>query len=48
MSQNGKTHSPRPYSVDLDTFDWNWEQTFGKKEPAKSDGGDIRTDRKAK
>jgi len=29
---SGKGSRPRPYGVDLKTFDSNWEQIFGKKE----------------
>ena len=29
---SGKGSSPRPYSVDLKTFDNNWNQVFNKKE----------------
>lgn len=32
MSNDGKRSSPRPKSVDADTFDSNWELTFGRKE----------------
>lgn len=28
----GKGSRPRPYSVDLNTFDNNWDNIFGKKE----------------
>lgn len=29
----GKGSAPRPYSVDLNTFDNNWETIFRKKPP---------------
>lgn len=29
---NGKGDSPRPMSVDTETFNDNWERIFGKKE----------------
>lgn len=32
MSDNGKGDSPRPISVDGETFKKNWEQTFPKNE----------------
>ena len=31
MSHGGKGDTPRPYSVDQNTFTSNWEATFGKK-----------------
>jgi hypothetical protein len=33
MSDGGKGSSPRPLSVDQNTFDSNWEKAFGKQEP---------------
>lgn len=30
--QNGKGDTPRPFSVDQETFANNWERIFGKKE----------------
>lgn len=32
MSQNGKGDSPRPISVDLETFYNNWDRIFSKAE----------------
>ena len=31
MSDGGKGSAPRPYSVDKQTFDTNWEAIFGRK-----------------
>jgi hypothetical protein len=31
---SGKGSRPRPYSVNLNTFDSNWDTIFGKKEQA--------------
>lgn len=31
MSDGGKGSSPRPYSVDQETFASNWDRIFGKK-----------------
>ena len=33
MSDGGKGDTPRPYSVDPNTFNSNWEAIFGKKKP---------------
>lgn len=33
MSDGGKGSRPRPYSVDQETFQSNWEKAFGKKTP---------------
>ena len=33
MSHGGKGDTPRPYSVDPNTFNSNWEAIFGKKKP---------------
>jgi hypothetical protein len=36
-NQSGKGDTPRPYSVDHNTFNSNWERTFGaKKKPGKT------------
>ena len=32
MGDGGKGSSPRPYSVDKETFSNNWDTIFGKKE----------------
>ena len=37
MSDGGKGSSPRPYSVDQNTFANNWEAIFGKKTPKEVD-----------
>ena len=37
MSDGGKGSSPRPYSVDKQTFDNNWDKIFGKKTPQEID-----------
>ena len=37
MSDGGKGSSPRPYSVDKQTFDNNWNKIFGKKTPQEVD-----------
>jgi len=36
-SDGGKGSNPRPYSVDRNTFDNNWEAIFGKKTPKEVD-----------
>ena len=33
MSDGGKGDTPRPLSVDMETFDKNFEYIFGKKQP---------------
>lgn len=45
---SGKGSSPRPYSVDKDTYDKNWDLIFGNKkknQPAVSDNDNTGTDR---
>lgn len=37
MSDGGKGSSPRPYSVDKETFNSNWDKIFGKKTPQEID-----------
>ena len=37
MSHGGKGDTPRPISVDANTFADNWERTFGKKKKEVSD-----------
>jgi len=37
MSDGGKGSSPRPFSVDNNTFADNWERIFGKKTPKEID-----------
>jgi len=32
MNNSGKGDTPRPYTVDRDTFNKNWDAIFGKKE----------------
>lgn len=47
MSDGGKGSSPRPYSVDVETFDDNWDRIFKKdKAPVdKEEGwGDLNLD----
>jgi hypothetical protein len=41
---SGKGSRPRPYSVDLNTFDNNWDKIFGK----KSKPEDVKTEKKSK
>jgi len=38
MGDGGKGSSPRPYSVDQDTFADNWDKIFKKKKPDVEDG----------
>lgn len=38
MGDGGKGSSPRPYSVDQDTFADNWDKIFKKKKPDTEDG----------
>lgn len=35
MSDGGKGSSPRPFSVDQETFASNWDRIFGKKDSQK-------------
>lgn len=44
MSDGGKGSSPRPYSVDHETFANNWDLIFGKKSDVKDQPG--RTENK--
>jgi len=37
MNDGGKGDSPRPKSVDEDTFTSNWELAFGKKKKAEGE-----------
>jgi hypothetical protein len=37
MSHGGKGDSPRPFSVDQQTYANNWELTFGKKKKTVDD-----------
>lgn len=37
MSDGGKGSSPRPKSVDVNTFASNWELAFGKKKKSESE-----------
>ena len=37
MSDGGKGSSPRPFAVDQNTYQSNWEKTFGKKTPQEMD-----------
>lgn len=36
MSDGGKGSSPRPFSVDTETFNNNWDAIFGKKKDNKA------------
>ena len=38
MSDGGKGSSPRPYSVDKDTYASNWDAIFGKKKKEDNTG----------
>ncbi len=41
MAEAGKGSRPRPFSVDQQTFDSNWETIFGRKEQSsESDSED--------
>jgi len=37
MGDGGKGSTPRPYSVDWQTFDKNWDLIFGKKKQDESE-----------
>jgi hypothetical protein len=37
MSDGGKGDSPRPYSVDQNTFSNNWDAIFGKKKKTEGE-----------
>jgi hypothetical protein len=37
MSDGGKGSNARPFSVDKQTFDNNWERIFGKKSPKEKE-----------
>jgi len=37
MSDGGKGSSPRPFSVDQNTYQSNWEKIFGNKTPREID-----------
>lgn len=37
MSDGGKGSSPRPYSVNADTFANNWDAIFGKKKKTEGE-----------
>jgi hypothetical protein len=41
MSDGGKGSSPRPYSVDSDTFANNWDAIFGKKKRVDNEAVDA-------
>jgi hypothetical protein len=38
MSQNGKGDTPRPLSVDMETYTNNWERIFGRKDGCEYSG----------
>ena len=42
MSHGGKGDSPRPYSVDQQTFSNNWDAIFGKKKKSESEKFDDK------
>ena len=42
MSDGGKGDSPRPLSVDQNTFASNWEATFGKKKKSEEEKFDEK------
>lgn len=45
MSDGGKGSSPRPYSVDQETFASNWDRIFGKKKTEEtSNDSQIKQD----
>ena len=44
MSDGGKGSSPRPFGVDQNTFESNWEKTFGKKTPKELDDAKAEDD----
>ena len=39
MSDGGKGSKPRPYSVDKETFENNWDRIFGKKKKQEDNTG---------
>lgn len=41
MSDGGKGSAPRPFSVDLNTFDNNWDTIFRKPKPQTDKQDDI-------
>lgn len=41
MNEGGKGCKPRPFSVDSETFENNWETIFGKKKKETSDYQDV-------
>lgn len=41
MNEGGKGDKPRPFSVDKETFENNWETIFGKKKKKTSDYQDV-------
>ena len=38
---SGKGSNPRPYSVDLNTFDSNWDRIFKKPDPRAIEDADL-------
>ena len=48
MSDGGKGSSPRPYSVDQNTFANNWDAIFGKKTPKEIDDAEAEDEAFAK
>ena len=37
MNEGGKGDKPRPFSVDKETFESNWDKIFGKKKEKTTD-----------
>jgi len=44
VSDGGKGSSPRPFGVDQNTFQSNWEKTFGKKTQQEIDDAKAEDD----
>lgn len=45
MSDGGKGSAPRPFGVDAQTYDTNWDRIFGKKPaPQPKDNDEQRSD----
>jgi len=42
MSHGGKGDTPRPYSVDQNTFASNWDTIFGKKKKSEEEKFDDK------
>ena len=48
MSDGGKGSTPRPYSVDLKTFDNNWEAIFRKDKQQQQSSEESQDSEQAK